>query len=171
MKSFAILSFLALAEAAEVKVAWKDCGAAHGKTTSLVPDTITLGKTTTMTGSGTVDKAVSGGQFQIDLKASIIRKTFTGKVCEAKQFSLPLGTGTIGWLGLKCPIAAGAVSVPLDITLSSSLPRSLSSTSIKTKAQDTDGDDVLCVQINTSPAEAQEDEVALEGGWPAEVVV
>merc|ERR1712232_1015161 len=114
-----------------------DCGASHGKVTGLTPDTLPLGSKTTVTGTGTVDEAVSAGTFEIDLKASIISQTYKGDVCAPKSFSLPLGTGTIAWDGLKCPVAAGAVSVPMDITLGASLPGPLQSVGLKISGADT----------------------------------
>merc|ERR1712050_484424 len=60
-----------------LKVTWKDCGTAttHAKINSFSPGTLTLGQKTTMTGTGSVDEAVTGGSFSISLKASIISKT------------------------------------------------------------------------------------------------
>jgi len=171
MKSFAILSFLALAEAKQVNIVWNDCGAAHGKTTSLSPQTIMLGTTTTVTGSGTVDVVVSGGQYEIAVKAGIFRKKLTGNVCEPLKITIPMGVGTISWPGLKCPVAAGAVSIPVEVTLSRKIPKQLMSATATATAKETNGDDLLCMQMSTSVSETQEDEVAPEGGWPAEVVV
>lgn len=154
MKSAAILASLALAEGASLKLSYTDCGAAHGKITGLTPDALPLGSKTTATGTGSVDEAVSAGTFEMDLKASIISQTFTGDLCAAKSFSLPLGTGTIQWDGLKCPVAAGAVSVPVDITLSSSLPSALQTVDLKVKGSSSNGDDLLCMDIKTAPATA-----------------
>jgi len=147
------------AEGGNLKLAWKDCGAAHGKISGLTPDTLPLGTKTTATGTGTVDEAVSAGTFEIDLKASIISQTYKGDVCAPKSFSLPLGTGTIAWDGLKCPVAAGAVSVPMDITLGASLPGALQSVEMTIKSGD-----LLCMQINTSPA-LEEDPVNYALKW------
>jgi len=152
MKSAMLLAPLALAEGGSLKLAWKDCGAAHGKVTGLSPLSLPLGQTTTVTGTGTVDEAVSGGTFEIDLKASIISQTFKGDLCTAKAFNLPLGTGAITWDGLKCPVASGAVNVPTDVQLSSSLPAPLQNVQMTIKGADTTGADVFCMQINTSPA-------------------
>jgi len=156
MKGAAVLASLAVAEGStSLKLAFSDCGAAHGKITGLTPDTLPLGSKTTATGSGTVDKAVSGGTFEMDLKASIISQTFKGDLCSAKSFNLPLGTGSIQWDGLKCPVAAGAISVPVDITLSANLPSALQSVDLKVSGADSSGAALLCMDIKTSPAAAQ----------------
>jgi hypothetical protein len=136
-----------------LKLSWKDCGDAstHGKITGLVPDSLTLGQQTTATGTGTVDEVVTGGSFEIDVKAGIISKKWTGDVCAAKTFDLPLGAGSITWDGMKCPVAAGTTSVGTDIKMSSSLPSSLAKASIQIKATATSGDKLLCMEIDTVP--------------------
>jgi len=153
MKSAMFLSLLGFAAGGSLKLAFKDCGAAHGKSTGLTPDTVPLGQKTALIGSGNIDEGVSGGTFEIDLKASIISQTFKGDMCASKSFSLPLGTGTITWKGMKCPVAAGSVDVPIDIQLSSFLPGPLQNVQMTIKTAATNNDDVLCMQVNTSPAD------------------
>jgi len=156
MNSVVFLSVLAVVEA-DLKLSWKDCGAAHGKVTGVSPDVLPLGKTTTTTAAFTVDEQVPGGTFEIDLKASIISQTFTGDLCTNKPFNLPLGTGTITWKGFQCPVAAGPFSAALDIQLSSSLPPPLQEVQMTIKATASNKDDMVCLQINTSPAQPAND--------------
>jgi len=136
-----------------LKLNWKDCGDAstHGKVSGLKPETLTLGQKTTVTGSGNVNEQVTGGALAIQMKAGIISKTFNGDVCAAKTFHLPLGTGSITWDGLRCPVAAGAVDVPTEIQLSGSLPASLAKAEITIKATAPSGDNLLCMEIDTQP--------------------
>jgi len=139
---------------------WKDCGDAStkGKVTGLTPASLTLGQKTRATGVGSVTEDVSAGKIDISLKASIISKTYSGDVCSAQTFTLPLGVGSITYDGVKCPVAAGAVSVPVDILLSSALPSSLAKAAITISATSTSGDKLLCMAINTAPqAAAAED--------------
>merc|ERR550525_806918 len=84
-----------------LKLTWHDCGDAstHAKVTDLKPDAVVLGQKTTITGTGTVDEAVLGGTFEMDVKVSFITEKFTGDLCEAKTFSLPGGLGTMSWDG------------------------------------------------------------------------
>jgi len=134
-------------------LSWKDCGDAstHGKVTGLTPDTLTLGQKTKATGTGSLDEAVIGGSFVIDVSAGIIKKTFTGDICTAKTFNLPLGAGSVTWDGMKCPIAVGAASVAVDILLSSALPAGLAKATIQLKATAKSGDKLLCMEIDTAP--------------------
>jgi len=75
-----------------LKVAWKDCGDSsyHAKVTDVEPTHINLGKKTSVVGSGTSDEAVTGGGFTIDAKFGSITNSWSGSVCEAKTFNLPL---------------------------------------------------------------------------------
>jgi len=84
--------------------------------------------------------------------ASIIKKTFNGDICSGTTWSLPLGVGSINWSGLSCPVAAGSVSVPTEIKMSSALPASLAKATIQITGTSTAGDKLLCMKIQTSPA-------------------
>merc|ERR1712056_36979 len=53
--------------------------------------------------------------------------------------------------GVQCPVAAGAVNVPVDISLSSSLPTALQNVQLTIKGASSNNDDVFCMQVNTSP--------------------
>merc|ERR1711896_18281 len=90
--------------------------------TGIDKSSITLGEQTTVTGSGTVDEAVAGGDFTISAKAGPISQKYSGKVCEAKEFDLPLGLGKVNWQGLSCPAAAGDLSVGVGVKLASVIP-------------------------------------------------
>jgi hypothetical protein len=135
---------------------WKDCGdsSTKGKVSGLAPTSLTLGQKTRVTGSGSVTEDVSAGKVTIKAKASIISKTYSGDVCKAQTFTLPLGVGSITYDGVKCPIAAGAVSVPVDVLLSSALPSSLAKAEITISATSASGDKLLCMAITTAPVAA-----------------
>ena len=98
---------------------WKDCGDAStkAKISGLTPTSLTLGQKTTVTGSGKITEGVSDGKIAVSLKASIISKTYSGDVCTGQTFTLPLGVGSIQYDGVKCPLAAGAVDVPVEVLL------------------------------------------------------
>eukprot|EP00927_Polykrikos_kofoidii_P076919 TRINITY_DN73935_c0_g1_i1.p1 TRINITY_DN73935_c0_g1~~TRINITY_DN73935_c0_g1_i1.p1 ORF type:complete len:340 (+),score=63.08 TRINITY_DN73935_c0_g1_i1:78-1097(+) len=136
-----------------LKLTWKDCGDAstHGKVTGLTPDTLTLGTKTAVTGSGTVVEAVTDGSFKISVKAGFISKEFDGDICKAQTFPLPLGSGSVTWDGMKCPLAVGAASVPTEIEMSSRLPVSLAKANIQISATDSAGGKLLCMEIDTAP--------------------
>merc|ERR1711937_687906 len=129
-----------------LKLNWNDCGAKHGKVTGLLPTTLALGQETAVTGSGSVDEAVAGGD--------IVHKTFNGDICKASTFDLPVGAGSITWDGLNCPVAAGKVSVGTKIKMAGALPASLARAAIAIKGSGTKGEDLLCMGITTEPAKA-----------------
>jgi len=133
-----------------LSITWKDCGDAstHSKVTDLEPKSLPLGGSTTVTGTGALDEAISGGTFEIDMKTSIISPKWTGDICQAKTFDLPLGLGSVTWSGLTCPLAAGTIKVPLVVKLSSAIPASMATADISTTAKATNGDNILCLNIH-----------------------
>merc|ERR1712166_933386 len=140
-------------EGGTLGLTWKDCGDAStkAKISGLTPTSLTLGQKTTVTGSGSMTEGVSDGKIAVSLKASIIKKTFSGDVCSATTFTLPLGVGSIRYDGVKCPLAAGSVSVPVEVLLSSALPSSLAHADITVSATSTSGDKLFCMGITTAP--------------------
>merc|ERR1711879_919440 len=134
-------------------ITWQDCGTSstHGKVTNLTPTTLTMGQETTMTGTGTVDEGVTDGSYNMEVKAGFIKETYSGDICEAKTFTLPLKLGTLKFDGMSCPISKGSVDVSMDIELSSAIPTSLASASINMIALDVDHNQLLCLQVNTKP--------------------
>merc|ERR1712151_996760 len=111
-----------------------------GHVTGLTPSSLTLGTSTHTVGTGSVDEAVTGGTFTIDMKAGIIKEHWTGDLCAAKTFNLPLSTGSIKWDGMACPLAAGATNVPLEILLSSAIPPTLAKANITVQGVSSNGD-------------------------------
>jgi hypothetical protein len=158
------------ATAGSLGLTWEDCGdsATHGKTTDVQPSSIVLGEETDIVGSGSIDKDVSGGTYDLHMTAGggLINKHFTGNNCEAKTFNLPLGIGQLGWGGLTCPQAAGGVELHFVTTLSASLPASLATSKIGLTAIDTTGDDLLCINLNLK----KESEVSLDAEGPGGIV-
>merc|ERR1712072_897562 len=155
MKSSMLASVIASAGAAgTLKLAYQDCGAAHGKVTGLSPNTLTLGQRTTVTGSGSVDEAVTDGTFEMNIKASILSKTCTGNICQPSTCPLPAGVGSITWNGMKCPLSKGDVTVGTDVILSGALPPWAARATIGIKGKASNGDDLLCMTLSTAPAEA-----------------
>merc|ERR1712232_330719 len=137
------------------KLTWNDCGdsSTHAKVTGLSPDTITMGQTTTVTGTGTLDEQVTGGSFAIAVKAGPITQKYTGDVCVAKVFKMPLGLGSVKWDGMTCPVATGTTSVKMDIQLSAAIPASLAKAAIDATATTSTGDKLLCIHLTTAPAD------------------
>jgi hypothetical protein len=138
-----------------LKLTWSDCGdsSTHAKVTGLTPDTLTLGQLTTVSGTGTLDEAVTGGTFEIDVKAGggIVHQKFLGDTCQDKTFKLPLGVGSVKWYAMACPLAKGSTGVKMDITLSGSIPPSLARAAIQATAKTSAGDKLLCMTVTTAP--------------------
>merc|ERR1711959_261571 len=108
-----------------LSLSFKDCGAKHAVTKDVQPTTLELGADTAITGTGSLDKAVSGGTYDMELKAGggLIDSHFTGNNCDKKAFDLPLGIGSLTWEGISCPLAAAdSVDIKFEVKLSASLP-------------------------------------------------
>merc|ERR1712072_1158580 len=106
-----------------------------------------------VTGSGSVDEAVTDGTFEMNIKASILSKTCTGNICQPSTCPLPAGVGSITWNGMKCPLAKGDLTVGTDVILSGALPPWAARATIGIKGKASNGDDLLCMTLSTAPAE------------------
>merc|ERR1719453_1414883 len=118
------------------------------------PNWRVVGCTSLVTGS--LDKEVTGGTYDMELKAGggLIDSHFTGNNCEAKSFDLPLGIGTLSWDGISCPLAAAdSVSIGFHAKLSASLPPAVATSDIHLGANDQDGESVLCVDLHLAKQE------------------
>merc|ERR1719335_834629 len=145
MKATLFASVVSAVSADSLSLSFKDCGAQHAVTKDVQPTTLALGADTAVTGTGSLDKAVSGGTYDMELKAGggLIDSHFTGSNCEAKSFDLPLGLGKLSWDGISCPLAAA-----------------LATSDIHLGANDQDGESVLCVDLHL--AKQEEIEVAAD---------
>jgi len=143
-------------EGGTLAMTWEDCSDSsyHGKVTAFDTSSITLGQDTTVTGSGSVDEAVTGGNYALALNAGIIKKTFNGDICTAQTFDLPLGSGKLTWKGLNCPLAAGPQDVAVGVLLSAALPASLAKADITLTSQDSNNANLICMGIHTKPEQA-----------------
>jgi len=147
------------ASADSLSLSFKDCGAKHAVTKDVQPTTLELGADTAITGTGSLDKEVSGGTYDMELKAGggLIDSHFTGNNCEAKDFTLPLGLGTLSWDGISCPLAAAdSVAINFHTKLAASLPAALATSDIHLAANDQDGESVLCVDLHLAKQESAE---------------
>jgi hypothetical protein len=167
MKTAMFASVVSTAVAGGVlDISWADCGDAstHGKITGIDKSSITLGQETTVTGSGTTDEAISSGDFTISAKAGPITQKYQGKVCEAKEFDLPLGLGKISWAGLSCPAAAGDLSVAVGVKLAAIIPAQYATADVTATATGTSADDkLLCMTLHTSPAADSDEQGNCDG--------
>lgn len=150
MQKFSAIASIAIAAAGgRSKLTWKDCGDVHthGKAGDIRPTSLRIGDP--ITGAWSTDKQVNSGSFAIKLTAGVeLETTFTGKICEAAQFELPIiGGGTLDWAGLDCPLEAGSYwSIGLNMT--STLPEIVGQTTLAFIATDQDDEKALCFTLH-----------------------
>lgn len=117
--------------------------------TDLHPLTVTLGTTTTLTGTGTVDEDVTAAHFDAVVYASGVKVTScsgdgtTDIVCK-----LPLGAGQIAVKALDYPIAAGTVTIEAEMQTSSLLPASLAKVDAQIRATEQNGESAICLNVH-----------------------
>merc|ERR1712025_867066 len=89
------------------------------------------------------------GDMELKASGGLIDSHFTGNNCEAKEFKLPLGLGTLSWDGISCPLAAAdSVSIGFHTKLAATLPAALATSDIHLAANDQDDESVLCVDLH-----------------------
>ena len=161
-----------VAASSSLALTYKDCGVnAYAKVTSVAPNALPLGKTTTISGTGQLSKDVAAASFDIQttgITGSLGHCTSadasTPVTCALKVAGLPVGT--MVYHGIPFPIKAGALTgIPqVDITLPASLPSFASATTTTLKVTAANGDQVMCVQVFTKAASAATDTMkALRG--------
>jgi len=152
-------------EGGTLAVTWEDCGAQHATVTDLQPTTISTGTTETLTGTGTVDETVSSAHFTATVKAAGVKLTSCeGDATADITCKLPLGAGSIVVKKVSYPIAAGKVAIPVDVTTSSLIPASLAKVDVEIRAQEQNGEDVICLNVHTAKQAEEEAQLTLEGG-------
>jgi hypothetical protein len=150
-------------EAGTLAVSFSDCGDASTDAVvkDVVPKTITAGSTTTITGSGSLKKDITGGSYDMRMTgvlSSVLVKNCNGDASKANTCDIvaPLlgKVGTIAYQPVAFPIKAGDISgVPkVAVTLRAGLPASLETTTTTLKVTASNGDKLICVQIMTKSA-------------------
>merc|ERR1719238_1416024 len=122
---FAVLS-VAVATAntgATIPLTWSDCSDETYKIKihSLVPDGVTIGKTTAITGTGTLLEDISEDiQFEGTLSLSL--DDCTGDAQKGKSCNFPLDPGSIAFTGIDFPVKAGEIPIEVELKISKLLP-------------------------------------------------
>jgi len=157
MKFAGVFATLAVADAGTVAVTWSDCGAQHATVTDLQPLSVALGSTQTLTGTGQVDEEVTSGFLTATAYASGVKiVTCSGDGTADIVCKLPLGAGQIAVKALDFPIAAGTVTIEAELTTSSLLPSSLAKTHTEVRATEQNGEDLICLNLDTQKSTALE---------------
>jgi len=141
----------------QLKLTYKDCGDAstHVKITGLTPSVATIGKKTTITGSGNVDEDIEDGNFnmQVALSKGVPLLECKGDASAAKKCSFPLGTGSLTFDGVKFPIKAGPQDINVDLYLSPLLPAGLIKTTTEVTAVSGSGEKIFCMKVITGKSD------------------
>jgi len=157
MKVIGAISTLAAVEAGTLAVTWEDCGAQHATVTDVQPSTISTGTTETITGTGVVDEEVTSAHFSAVVKASGVKvASCEGDATTDIECKLPLGAGKITVKAVAYPLAAGAVSIPVEVTTSSLIPASLAKVDTEVRATEQNGEDVICMNVHTAQQDSAE---------------
>jgi len=155
------------ATATDLKLAWTDCGdsSTHTKITSFTPATITTGKKSTMTGTGSLDEDVPAATFNLEMTTVAGKVSCKGDASTSKTCNLPLGTGTLTFDAMTFPLKKGSTSVSVDLSLSALLPSALASTTTRVTAAASNGDKLFCMEIKSSKALEDKPEVNYAMKW------
>merc|ERR1719446_1285363 len=151
------------AGAGTLAVTFEDCGDSNTDAVvkDVVPKFIQAGATTTITGSGSLKRDVTGGSYTMDMTGvlgAVLVKNCKGDAGTANMCDIeaPLfgKVGTLTYQPTTFPIKAGDITgVPkVGVTLKAGLPSSVETTTTTLKFTGSDGDKVICVQIMTKAA-------------------
>merc|ERR1712048_118401 len=87
------------------------------------------------------------GKFDAKLAGVSVLKD-GGSLCEDKHIVMPLNSGTIDFHGVNCPVAAGEISVSLDVNLLETGAVSNDLVTIDLSALSDTGDKLLCASLS-----------------------
>uniref|UniRef100_A0A7S1GBK6 MD-2-related lipid-recognition domain-containing protein n=1 Tax=Bicosoecida sp. CB-2014 TaxID=1486930 RepID=A0A7S1GBK6_9STRA len=155
MRSFVAVALAAVALAALAAPALAgagsitDCGAGKAKasfsTLTITPDPPVKGSLTQLNATGTISEAATGGKYSIAVsldKAQLY--THSGNVCGTDKINLPLGFGTITYVGPTCPTTSGgAFKIGISLVLPSAAPSG--NYDVKITGADSGGADMYCI--------------------------
>jgi len=152
---FAASLLVAIVAAKQLSLTWKDCGdsSTKAKITGFTPAAISLGQSTTLTGTGDLSEGVTGATFDVTMTGAIGRLLHcSGDASASKTCHLPLNVGSLTFDAMHFPIVAGKVPVSVELSLSGFLPSSLATTKTIAKATAKSGTTLFCMEIDSAPA-------------------
>eukprot|EP00736_Rhodelphis_marinus_P006095 Rmarinus@m.28373 len=109
--------------------------------------------------TGTLDKQVTGGNFEIVVDFMGLKIDHDANVCGTDVWKLPLGMGTVTSHLLNCPEGPGDFTITIEMNLSSKVPSGAVTASIY--ATDQDGEELTCFEASMTLSRASEPVVAL----------
>jgi hypothetical protein len=145
-------------EGGQLGLTYKDCGdsATHAKITGLTPSTATIGRKTTITGTGEVDTDIADGTFnmQVGFSEGVPLADCQGDASVRKKCNFPFAAGSLTFDGVKFPIKAGPQNINVDLHLSPFLPASLIQTTTKITAVSKNDEKIFCIKVITGKSDA-----------------
>merc|ERR1712046_176642 len=143
-----------VAGAGTLAVSFLDCGDAStdASVKDVIPKTITPGSTTTIRGSGSLKRDISGGSYSMRMTgvlSSVLVKNCDGDASKANTCDIvaPLlgKVGSLAYEPVTFPVKAGEVSgIPkVSVTLRAGLPASLETTTTTLKVTASNGDKLI----------------------------
>jgi len=153
-------------EAKTIDITWKDCGtsATHAHVLKLTtdPDPPVLGQLTKMTGSGTLDEQLTSGQYEVKVKVGPFTAVdHKDNVCGDTHFDmtvLGVKVGSIVVHGPKCPLAAGNLTLGIDMTLTDKVPAGVGSATVTMSGTDQNSAPLVCMTLDAKIVGAEEEE-------------
>eukprot|EP00736_Rhodelphis_marinus_P001037 Rmarinus@m.28376 len=110
--------------------------------------------------TGTLDKQVTGGNFEIVVDFMGLKIDHDANVCGTDVWKLPLGMGTVTSHLLNCPEGPGDFTITIEMNLSSKVPSGAVTASIY--ATDQDGEELTCFEASMTLSRSGEEEIVAE---------
>merc|ERR1712178_549060 len=161
MKAF--MSMLA-PQVSGISLKHSDCGGkgVHAPILDFGPSAVVLGKKTTMVGHGKLDETVTSANFELTMTGALGTMLHcTGDASQTKSCPLPMGFGSLTMQGMSFPLQPGNVPVNVDMYLKDTTPAHLLTTTTTAKATDEKGEEIFCIQIESTPVDSVKADVVV----------
>merc|ERR1719214_584184 len=164
MKALKMLSPSVSAASTGITLKHSDCGGkgSHAPIVDFGPSAVVLGKKTTMIGHGKLDETVTSANFELTMTGALGTMLHcTGDASQTKSCPLPMGFGSLTMQGMSFPLKPGTVPVNVDMFLKDTTPKSLLTTTTVAKATDEKGEEIFCIQIESTPMDSVKADVVV----------
>jgi hypothetical protein len=151
MKCAILATFATVAAAGgNIPLTWNDCSDETYKTkiTSLTPDSLTIGTTTTITGTGHLLEDITE-DVTFDGKLTLKLTDCSGSASVGKSCNFPMDTGKIGFAGIDFPVKAGEIPIEVDLKISKILPADYLTAIAEVTAISKSKGTVFCLEVYT----------------------
>jgi len=165
MEALKMLSPPVSASARGISLKHSDCGAkgVHAPIVDFGPSAVALGTKTTLVGHGKLDETVASAKFDLTMSNAVMGVMLhcSGDASQTKSCPLPMGFGSLTMQGMSFPLQPGTVPVNVDMYLKDTTPEDLLTTTTVAKATDEKGEEIFCIQIESSPTAAGNTDVVV----------